>query len=245
MQDLRFTPFSRTSSLTRSPSRPGQSESLLRANRASLAHLGQGSEVTTDPKGKVLRQLRLNAGLDPCELATRACISLAQLYEIEKGLTTRFYSASLREQAAKRVARLLCTDWQSLATTEHGSQSNSNVVQLQWHCESKVAPVVALSQPTHGDAEQEMPSYLHHHQGPTPLGLSTPCASTMQSAGNQATDKEQPPPKSRWTTVMLWLLLSVLVGAATVHAVNEWSPYRLYWPWDTALPWGLSLSFAS
>ncbi len=244
MQDLNFTPFTKTSSLARSPSRPGRNESLLRANRASLAHLGPGSETTTDPKGRVLRQLRLNASLDPSELATRACISLAQLYEIEKGLSTCFYSASLREQAAKRVARLLSTDWESLAFSESDIQANSNVVQLQWPGGNKVTPVVSSSRAAHGAAEQERPDTLPHPQEPTPLGLSTPCASALHTEPNQAAEKEPPRPKLRWTRLMLWVFLTLLVSAATAYAINEWSPYRLIWPWEAAFPWKLTLPFS-
>ena len=247
MQDLRFTPFNKTSSLARGPLRPGRNESLLMANRASLAHLGQGCELSHDPKGKVLRQLRLNAGLDPCDLATRACISLAQLYEIEKGLTTRFYSNSLREQAAKRVAQLLCTDWQSLTSTgtETDFQTNSNVVQLQWPCASKGASVAASSGPVHGSTEAENQDHPSRQHVQTPLGLSTPCASSVQTVQHQPTQIEQPHQKSRALKVMFWLVLIMLVSVAAAHAINEWSPYRLIWPWDAAFPWRLSLPFGS
>ena len=244
MQDLRFAPFNSTSSLARSPSRPGRNESLLMANRASLALLGQGSEVTTDPKGKVLRQLRLNAGLDPSELATRACISLAQLYEIEMGLTTRFYSTSLREQAAKRVAQILCADWHNLAT-DHDIHNSNNVVKLQWPSGNKGASVAAPFTSPLSEAQPQRHGRLPHHDSPAPLGLSTPCASTVETAQIESTEKEQPHPSSRWVKVVFWTLLSMLAVAATVHAINEWSPYRVIWPWQTAFASGMSLTLAS
>lgn len=239
MQDLNFTPFTRTSSLARSPSRPGRNDSLLRANRESLAHLGQRNEVSPDPKGRLLRQLRLNAGLDPSDLATRACISLAQLYEIETGSNTLFYSTSLREQAARRVARLLSTDWDNLGTMPHALQCNSNVVKLQWPCTSKLASA-ATNRPITSAAEPE-----DEDQEPAPLGLSTPCASTIQSAQQQAAETQQPRPRSRWASIMIWMLVALLLSAATFHAINEWSPYRLIWPWETAWPWKLSLPLTS
>lgn len=245
MQDLNFTPFTKTSSLVRSPSRPGRNESLLRANRASLAHLGPGCEVTTDPKGKVLRQLRLNAGLDPSELATRACISLAQLYEIEQGTSTCFYSTSLREQAAKRVARLLGTDWNHLATTQSDSPPNNNVVHLQRPGGNKVTSLAASSRAGQGLTEQEKPDALPLQPEPPPLGLSTPCASTVQPEQDQTAEKEQPSTRSRGASVMFWVFLIMLGSAATVFALNEWSPYRLMWPWETAFPWRLPLLFSS
>ena len=243
MQDLRFTPLNRTSSLTRSPSRPDRNESLLRANRASLAHLGQGDELSADPKGRVLRQLLLNAGLDPCELATRACISLAKLYEIEMGFTTRFYSATLREQAAKRVARLLSTDWKELVASASDTPPRNHVVQLQSTCASKQSSVACLHRPAIGKAELENQSHLPDDQDPSPMGLSTPCASTLQTAEHQAADSDQPGPLSRWAVTILWALVAMLVSASTILAINEWSPYRVIWPWEPSFPWQLSLPF--
>lgn len=240
MQNLNFTPFTRTPSLVRSPMRPGRNESLLRANRESLAHLGSGGEVTTDPKGRILRQLRLNAGLDPSELATRACISLAQLYEIEKGLTTLFYSNSLREQAARRVARLLCTDWETLTTAEAGAQASSNVVQLQWPGATKGASAAHLSSPSPNEAEPGGASPLIPHEEAPPLGLSTPCASTVQTASSHTAEPKKSRPKPRGTQVLTWVFWTALVCAAGAYAIDVWSPYRVIWPWE-AWPWALSL----
>lgn len=240
MQNLNFTPLTRTPSLVRNPVRPGRNESLLRANRESMAHLGSGNEVTTDPKGRILRQLRLNAGLDPSELATRACISLAQLYEIEMGLTTLFYSNSLREQAARRVARLLCTDWQTLATTAAGGHYSSNVVKLQWPAASKVTSAAHMSSPSPNEAEPEGPSPLIPHEEAPPLGLSTPCASTVQTAASHTAEPEKSQPKSRWIQVLTWVFWTALVCAAAAYAIDAWSPYRVIWPWE-AWPWALSL----
>jgi len=94
-----------------------QRRSLLQANKASLAFaddlFGQPSE---DAHGSVLRQLRLALKTDASQLATSACLSVGQLYELETGGQRLFYSPSLRLQAARRVARLLGVDWDEITS---------------------------------------------------------------------------------------------------------------------------------
>ena len=142
---MSFLPFNRTTFLVRSPIRPGQNESLLLANRSSLTHMGLGTDASNDPKGAILRQLRQRQHLDPAELATQACISLAQLYEIELGLTERFYSPSLREQAARRVAHLLNADWDQLDPSVLRVKSVSNVYHLQSAYSNTTVPVMTVN----------------------------------------------------------------------------------------------------
>lgn len=84
---------------------------LLNANKSSQMFIGVQSTETEDPSGCVLRKLRIQQGLDPSVVASHACISVWQLYELETGKDTLFYTAGLRTRAAERVARFLKSDW--------------------------------------------------------------------------------------------------------------------------------------
>lgn len=84
---------------------------LLKANKNSQTFIGLQSTETDDPSGCVLRKLRIQQGLDPSVVASNACITVWQLYELETGKDTLFYTPGLRTRAAERVARFLKSDW--------------------------------------------------------------------------------------------------------------------------------------
>ena len=94
---------------------------LLAANQQAQVRLGLQEDAsshnsTVDPRGQALRQLRLQQKRDAALLATQACISLRQLYQLESGDSSLFYSAGLRNQAGRRIAALLGTCWDHLGT---------------------------------------------------------------------------------------------------------------------------------
>ncbi len=89
-------------------------DALGQINQLRLIALGDASSPSQDPCGQVLRNMRISQQWDPSALATRACLSLAQLYELETGGDTLFYSPSLRLQAAKKVSLLLGTQWDAI-----------------------------------------------------------------------------------------------------------------------------------
>lgn len=91
-----------------------RNDALFRLNQSRLATLGDACAPSPDPCGQALRALRMRQQWDPSALATRSCLSLAQLYELEMGGNSLFYSASLRLQAAKKVASLLGSNWDTL-----------------------------------------------------------------------------------------------------------------------------------
>jgi hypothetical protein len=93
---------------------PGEKTALYCSNQQSMTVLGNGAEKTWDAKGSVIRQGRLALKINPALLATQACISLAQLYDIETGLIRHFHSKRIMEQAARRVAQLLDLEWDCL-----------------------------------------------------------------------------------------------------------------------------------
>lgn len=91
-----------------------QRRSLEHANQVSLQISGNQVGQSPDPQGQRLRQIRKAQGLDPSRVATEACISLGQLYELETGGRRLFYSETLRQQAGRRVALMLGCDWDAL-----------------------------------------------------------------------------------------------------------------------------------
>lgn len=94
---------------------------LSTANALAMRHFaGEGSAANPgdanpqDPRGRQLRQLRQQHNMDPATLASQACLSLRQLEQLETGADSLFYSPGLRNQAGRRVATILGTDWDRL-----------------------------------------------------------------------------------------------------------------------------------
>lgn len=87
---------------------------LLKANKSSQKFIGLQNTETDDPFGGVLRKLRIQQGLDPSVVASNACITVWQLYELETGQDTLFYTPGLRTRAAERVAAFLNSDWNDI-----------------------------------------------------------------------------------------------------------------------------------
>lgn len=252
MPNLNFTRSVRPPALVRQGSVPGHARTLQNANREAMHMLGMSMDTPGDPKGRVLRECRLQQGIDPSLLATQACMSLSQLYELENGGHSRFYSDSLRRQAARRVARLLGLDWDQIEEGEPSQQpSTSNVVSLQrtlatgsaLHVASVMTPAVSpVEAPDSAGADLavEVPAIVTAANADTEahavsMGLATPACETLlvqPSVGEFATAvkaSSAPPKYSRWSTLLALLL--VMTGAAAGYAFAKYSPYRLYWPW--------------
>lgn len=230
MQKLIPMSFNRTSSLSRSSARPGQNESLLHANRVSLSHMGKSADASQDPKGRHLRQLRLNKAIDPAELATLACISLAQLFEIEQGLTSRFYSPALREQAARRVAKLLDADWDHLGEMALPVKPDTSIFERPWPLSIDTAPPSTVDDPLPSMVDPQS-MVLPALDQPIALCLSTPCIEQDDSrthAHALALQKARRANRYRWLMGSLVLLLA----GGLAYGLSDWNPYVLDWPWN-------------
>ena len=206
MPNLKKNPLVKLA-LSRHNTVSGRARTLQSAKKEALDTLGQPEISTLDPKGRVLRQLRIQSGIDPSELATQACMSLSQLYELEQGESYRFYSDSLRRQAGRRVARLLGADWDNIEQQAHTIASvSSNVVPLQRPSPASID--AALMSDELDEARQVQPTVeIYATKPPAPLTKS-----------------------STWTAVIT-LVLVTAAGAGAAYAFVEYSPYRLYWPW--------------
>lgn len=87
---------------------------LLLANKNTEKFIGQQDMASDDPCGGVLRRLRIQQGLEAFVVASRACITVWQLYELETGKDSLFYTPGLRRKAAQRVAAILGSDWDDI-----------------------------------------------------------------------------------------------------------------------------------
>ena len=244
MSDLRLHHPVKPSALVRQGGGPGHIRTLQNANKEALHLLGQPIDTPGDPKGRVLRMLRLQIGIDPSLLATQACMSLSQLYELEEGGNSRFYSDSLRRQAGRRVARLLGADWDRIEQVDHSkAQTTSNVVPLQRPGSGPVAPAIVevkvrvATEPTQSitmSADEYHQSSPVNPEQAVSMGLSTPASETLliePPSVPQFVTAPAPVRKSpAWGVASILFLVLLLVAAGT-YAFVEYSPYRLYWPW--------------
>lgn len=87
---------------------------LLLANQNMEKFIGQQDAASDDPVGSVLRRLRTQQGLEAFVVASRACITVWQLYELETGKGSLFYTPGLRRKAAQRVAAILGSNWDDI-----------------------------------------------------------------------------------------------------------------------------------
>jgi hypothetical protein len=248
MPDLNLSSASRPSALGRQVSGLGHARTLHSANRRALRHLGWPSDSTRDPHGRMLRQLRIQLGMDPSLLATNACLSLSQLYELEDGGDSRFYSESLRRQAGRRVARLLGADWDRMAQEIKSSVQVSNVLPLQRSALQAVQhssfserivgspPLPPAASVASASASEQMADSLtctsFSDTASIPVCLSAPASEPLMKSPS-------PLPAPAEATVVhandwpaWWAVLMVIgVGIGAGYAFAIYSPYRLYWPW--------------
>jgi transcriptional regulator with XRE-family HTH domain len=61
--------------------------------------------------GEAIRLKREARGWTPADLASRACLSVKQIKQLEEGGISSFYSESVKATSARRVAELLGVDW--------------------------------------------------------------------------------------------------------------------------------------
>lgn len=106
---------------------------LMAANMQALARLAPSTHASQDVRGQTLRRLRTQQERDPAMLATQACISLKQLYQLESGESSLFYNPSLRNQAGRRIASLLGVCWDQLsdAPVPAGTEKHLKLVASQ------------------------------------------------------------------------------------------------------------------
>lgn len=100
--------------------------------------LGMFNPASNRVRGELLREWRFSQNWDVTDLARRANLSIGQIQQLETGGTSLFYSAAIRENAARKVAILLGADPDAVIRTDGVSAAPASEVQV-------VHDLVALS----------------------------------------------------------------------------------------------------
>ncbi len=206
---------------------------LLAANTRALAEIGPLPEpVDQDVRGQALRQLRMQKGWDAVSLATQACISLRQLYQLESGETTLFYSQSLRNQAGRRVAALLGTRWDELEPTVQPSVQDKHLKLVS--TAAKEAPTVTLlAEPS--PLRDPVPAANNERKLATevPMGLAKPAMDTLvvptpvMAKINRPAEENPTSHNTRQRLHPVWTVVGWLLAAAA--GAGTGSALAMFW----------------
>lgn len=168
------------------------------------------NEPARQINGDLLRQRREAKGWAPTDLATRACLSLRQVRQIEEGGNSSFYSESVKATAARKIAALLGLP-QELAFVQAPSLSTGDIPAMADQVPADTAPTSA-------------PGGTPLSHPPSPVGADL--SSVMTHVAVATADIDPPPPQSLTTdgadnesrsSSFLWIaLLAVAVGAGVL-----------------------------
>jgi len=233
--------------LSRNP-RTSPHGALLAANTRAQAEIGMPSDsARQDVRGQTLRLLRMQQNWDAASLATQACISLRQLYQLESGETTLFYSPSLRNQAGRRVTALLGAKWDELGQAPSPAPTTGaqdKALKLVQSPTASVAPAVpsATEQPLakfepEPVAPAAMPIPTQVQAQWMPVGLDKPAVDTVLelpavTAQIRVSKAEAPAAALAPRLHPLWTLTGWLVSAVSGAGTG----------WVLATRWGVRLS---
>ena len=168
------------------------------------------NEPARQINGDLLRQRREAKGWAPTDLATRSCLSLRQVRQIEEGGNSSFYSESVKATAARKIAALLGLP-QEMAFVQAPSLSTGDISAMADQIPTDTAPTSAPGG-----------TPLSHPPSPGGADLS----SVMTHVAVATADIDPPPPQSLSTdgadsesrsSNFLWIaLLAVAVGAGVL-----------------------------
>ena len=150
--------------------------------------------------GAALRLAREARGWTLSDMATRSCMSIRQIRQLEEGGSSSFYSVSVKLTAVKKVGALL------------------GLGQEQWF----IAPAVALSADTAvamvSQAETDALSHVSSFSESqlTDLETSSNTPVSISTSQDDASTTSAPEPKSK---VSLWAILGLFAAALGVAAV--------------------------
>lgn len=159
------------------------SSALMAANIRAQSELGATTDCGQDARGQALRMLRMHHHVDPAMLATQACISLRQLFELETGGSSLFYNDALRNQAGRRVASILGADWDQLCDMPPPAGKHIRLVPLPGPAAS--APLAAPQLPA---VQRDVPAPYDMH-----AILMKPAADTLVMDAEPTAQLTSPP----------------------------------------------------
>lgn len=157
--------------------------------------------------GELLRLRREARGWVLNDMATRACMSVKQIRQLEEGGMSAFYSLAVKATAAKKVGALL-----GLSADEVFAQDVSNaVVEELVETEELIAdvPVEALS-------TSEASEISLKPTEPAPAQIEP-----IVSASNVASDSKDDVPSSKGTLWLIVILLGIAFAVAAYLRPNE------------------------
>ena len=149
--------------------------------------------------GELLKLRREERGWAQSDLASRACMSIKQIRQLEEGGVSAFYSESVKLSAAKKVADLL----------------GLSVDQLWVLPESPVEPESVQESAPSEPAQQELKDGASPHNGPVKETGSE--ESNNEKSETQTHQPISPEPETKNKT-SLWLIASLFGAALAVAA---------------------------
>lgn len=179
---LAYAPAQEEAQTVEMPFGPGQSRvlkpvrvrhiqrHLLLANKNMERFIGQQSTESDDPCGGVLRRLRTQQGLEAFVVASRACITVWQLYELETGKDSLFYTPGLRRKAAQRVSAILGSNWDDIVAGRVVTKAASGQAARLHLLKPPASP--ALMKPTPPAPASVSPRSALQRQSPDAIPLS-------------------------------------------------------------------------
>ena len=168
------------------------------------------NEPARQINGALLRQWRETKGWAQTDLATRACLSLRQVRQIEDGGNSSFYSDSVKATAARKIATLLGLPPESAFVQVQGTSESVNTASLAPNpTDTELAPVVGEAPAAHtpGPASADLSSVMTHVAVAT-ADIDPPPPQSLSSDGTEG--------ESRSSSFVWIALLAVAVGAGVL-----------------------------
>jgi len=205
------------------------------------------SDAIPEINGALLRMRREELGLAQGDLATRACLSIKQIKQIEEGGTSSFYSAPVKVTAAKKIGSILGLPEQSVfvnnapevrdielkptpaheatsipASIAPDAKGNASEVPLPQRADVADAKATAI------DASA-LVSSNHTGVSSPPSGVSpsakpflkSPSSDIAIKAASVPADEAKEQPKSKNS---LWIIIGLFVAALGLAAVMQPEP---------------------
>ena len=161
--------------------------------------------------GELLRLRREARGWVLADMATRACMSVKQIRQLEEGGVSAFYSTAVKATAAKKVAVLLGLSAEEVfaATSEAPSVSPEPAAMLEASVSESVPQQNSLrdSPETTADDTAE-PKSVHAND------------TTIQQAAETSKHEDQPKSKTSFLTIAI-LFVVALAAAAYLQPKEE------------------------
>ena len=187
--------------------------------------------------GELIKLTRESRGWALGELATRSCMSIRQIRQLEEGGTSSFYSVGVKVTAAKRVASLLGLSPEQVfeipKTPADSVAGSAPVLEVPAHADTPlvlVSPNVMVSQ-AESDALSDVSSHLEEavhrakplapelgpeHDPQLMVATTSDAELAPQASAEAAVQAPAEPEKSKVSFAAILLLFAAALGVAAV-----------------------------